>query len=690
MLHGNKLMKYLNANSSHLIELFHNYPDAIFILDTFGVIIDVNKIFKIFSNVTREDVIGKSFVDFLDQGNIDIGKEKFEQLLTGEINEVEIKLQGKENEYVYLKVTAVPLIIEGETCGIYGIAKDISKQHTLKNELQLKKEDYRSLFQYHPDAIFKIDKCGNFIAANPASEKLSGLRIIDMVGKSFIPLIHNDDVEKTLHYFQEALKGVSQSYSIRIVHKDGHPITVNITNVPMFTDGKVIGIYGIAKDITEKVELEKKNEHMAYHDFLTDLPNRWKLSQYYHQLEKKENTGSTNAIFFIDVDRFKEINDTFGHKAGDEIIKQVANYLKSVIPNHFIARVGGDEFVIIIEETTRETAEEYASLLIKDNSTSFSIDNHELWITFSIGIYLFKPGQISLDEVTKRASIALKYSKHNGKNNYLIYKGDLNKLLKNKFLMETKLRQALHEKKLMIYYQPKVNLTSSKMVGVEALIRWHDEEYGFIPPSEFIPLAEEVELMGEIGAYVLYNACRQAKQWLNKGVKPIVLCVNLSPCQILQERMVEDIENTLKTTGLPSELLSLEITEGIAIKFLEQTIDKLNELKRLGVKIALDDFGTGYSSLNYLKKLPLSILKIDRSFIKDIESNLQDQAITKAIITVAQSLGLTVVAEGIENLKQLEFLKAEGCDEAQGFYFGKAIPSDEMEKLLLNETLKER
>jgi diguanylate cyclase (GGDEF)-like protein/PAS domain S-box-containing protein len=637
---------------------------------------------------SRDEIIGKSFFQFIGEANKELGEQNLQNLLSGKIQELEINIPFPDGEIRFLKVTAVPLVINNNISGIYGIAKDVTSEIRLKSELAYINEEYHSLFEHHPDAIYKIDSSGNFTAGNPAAEQLSGYKTSELIGSSFAPLIHPDDFDLTNFHFIKALEGKPQNYSVRIVQKDKTERVVNITNVPMFVEGKIKGVYGIAKDITEKVYLEKKNEHMAYHDYLTNLPNRWQLKVYFKNLVDMYKKGQQFAFVFIDVDRFKDINDTFGHQAGDQLIKKVADHLSDIFPGKFVARIGGDEFIIIIEDTTKSQTETLCKKLLQEGGKDFCIEEQKIYITFSIGIYIHKGDSNSLDEAIKKASAAMKYSKQLGKNKLHFYSVELSELINNKFLLESKLRKAIKNEELMVYYQPKIDLVTNEIVGVEALLRWYDEEYGFIPPTQFIPLAEEINLMDNLGRFVLVSACRQLKKWLDLGVKPIVMCVNISACQFLQDNLIDEVSNTLNNTGIPSQLLSLEITESIAIKFLKQTVEKLNNLRRIGVNIALDDFGTGYSSLNYLKKLPISILKIDRSFIRDIASNLQDQAITRAIITVAHSLGLIVVAEGVENKAQLSFLKNEGCNEVQGYYYSKPIPADEME-LLLMEGLKE-
>jgi diguanylate cyclase (GGDEF)-like protein len=505
---------------------------------------------------------------------------------------------------------------------------------------------------YYPDGR-KMDKNDFPLALALSGKEVNNLELI---------LKHND---KFSHFFSIDGK--------RIFNKSGELL------------GAIIAI----NDITDRKQAESTISYMAFHDSLTGLPNRELLNK--NLLQKIDHAGQLHqefSVMFVDLDGFKMVNDTLGHAMGDLLLKQVAVRLNSCIrPVDMVSRHGGDEFIIILDEISGEETNKIAESLLQSIAVPFVLGGKEIYITLSVGISTFPLHGISAETLIKHADSAMYRAKANGKNNYVYYSSDIDDKNLNRLSMATSLRKAIENKELELHYQPKVSISKDQIVGVEALLRWKNAELGWVNPADFIPIAEETGLIVPIGEWVLRTAAEQNKKWQDAGFAPLTVSVNLSARQFVQEDLVNKVEQLLKETGLAPSCLKLEITETMAMFNMQQSIQKLKELKAIGIGISLDDFGTGFSSLKYLKEFPISELKIDRSFIRDMELNPQDASIVIAVISIAKSLNLTVVAEGVETEQQLEFLRQQQCDEIQGFLFSRPVPSHEIEAMLQNGIL---
>jgi len=438
--------------------------------------------------------------------------------------------------------------------------------------------------------------------------------------------------------------------------------------------------------ITARKKADEAIRHMAYHDRLTGLPNRLFVSELLeHALAMGHRHGSVVAVFSLDINRFKAINDTFGHAAGDEIIKAVAERLK----RHFretdtVAHPGGDEFTVLLQDINR--VDDIAG--IADNVVSifkepFNIDGHEFFLTVSMGISVYPDDGADPGTLLKNAEMAMHMAKDGGDTSCRFHNTAMNARTVEKFKFENKLRRAIEKNELLLHYQPQIEIKTGRVTGVEALIRWHCSECGKIhSPADFIPIAEETGLIVPIGEWVLRKACEENKKWQDKGLKPVRIAVNLSLKQFMRKDFVEKIAEILKNSILDPQYLELEITESIAMKDVEITITILRRLKNMGIRLAIDDFGTGYSSLAHLKQMPLDVLKIDRSFVKDITNNPDDATIALAVIRMAHALRLEVVAEGVEIVEQFDFFHDMQCNQIQGFLISRPVPSDELEGFL--------
>jgi diguanylate cyclase (GGDEF)-like protein/PAS domain S-box-containing protein len=454
---------------------------------------------------------------------------------------------------------------------------------------------------------------------------------------------------------------------------------------PMFdADGVFIGYQGVSRDITERRLAEDSIRHLATHDTLTGLPNRTLfLEELGHAMRDARRSGDRLALLFVDLDHFKVINDTLGHDAGDLLLTQMATALRDGLrPDDLVARLGGDEFVVLVRHGAGpDEAAVVARKLLAAVTQPMQLKGQECRVSASVGICVFPDNADDEASLMKGADIAMYEAKRDGRNAFRFYSADAVRQSPLRLRMEWNLRAAIERDEFSLHFQPKIDLASGRIIGAEALLRWHNAELGAVSPGEFIPLAEETGLMLPIGRWVLHRACAQHMAWRREGLPPIPLAVNLSPRQFADAELRPDIERALRETGMPAQMLELEVTEGVVVSNPERALATLQAIKGLGVRLALDDFGTGYSSLAQLKRFPLDSLKIDRSFIGDLPDDLHDAAITEAIIIMCRSLQLTVVAEGVETIAQREFLRAHGCTQMQGYQFSKPLPATQFAAL---------
>ena len=559
---------------------------------------------------------------------------------------------------------------------------------------QKQKKQAQILEQIH-DSVVSTDLDDVITHWNHGATIIHGYTADEMVGQSIHKLYLPEDKEKLQWMKQQTLIHGAFQDEIRKVTKSGDIIYTHVS-LSVLKDEKeqIIGLTRYSQDITQKKKIEeqlKKQTKLlnfqAYHDALTKLPNRVLFEDRLQQaITNAEKHHEKLGLLFIDLDNFKQINDTLGHQYGDEVLKIVAKRLLSCIRKEdTLARLGGDEFtILILDLKTSESVAKVAQKIIESLKPPIAFSKHELHISASIGISLYPKDSKSKHDLLKYADTAMYKAKDEGRNNYQFYSEEMTHLAFEKAMMEVNLRKAIDKKEFTVFYQPQIDARNNKIIGMEALVRWEHPEMGLVMPEKFIHIAEESDFIKELDCFVMEKAMHDVYHWYQEGLNPGILSLNLSIKQLMSKEFLNTLTQTIEKTKFNVEWLELEITESQMMLDPVKSIEILNTLNDMGIQIAIDDFGTGYSSLTYLKRLPVKTLKIDRSFIKDLPQDEEDRAISKAIIALAQSLNMTIIAEGVENSQQIEYLLANGCHYIQGYYYSKAIPKESMSNYLKN------
>jgi len=590
--------------------------------------------------------------------------------------------------WVWERGTAV-LDAAGELVAIEGLVQDISERKESHQALREAERRYYNLFENAIEGIFRTSLEGEFIDANPALARIYGFDSPGELMRSLKDIRNQLYVEANRRdEFMELIKarGLVSSFESQIYRKSGEVIWISENARAVCDDiGTLVCYEGTVEDITERKLYQARIEQQANYDTLTGLANRSLLNERLEQgIRAASRHGTRLAVVFVDLDRFKYINDSLGHHVGDELLRAMAERLKSTVrESDTIARLGGDEFVLLINgHGDPETVAIVLERMLSDISQPWTIPQGDFNVTCSIGVALYPDDGTNADTLLKHADSAMYRAKEKGRNNFQFFTAELNALITERLELENKLRRALERDQFELKYQPRVDLCTRRIIGVEALLRWNVPDQEPIVPARFIPVAEEIGLIVPIGKWVLRTACAQAKAWQEQGLPALLVSVNVSARQFRQDNLVATITDVLCETGLEARYLEIELTESTVMHDAEQFISMLGELSDLGVQIALDDFGTGYSSLSYLKRFPVDRLKVDRSFVQDIATDTDDATIVRTIIALGHNLGLKVVAEGVETEQQIEFLSDNLCDELQGYYFGQPMPPDDIAALI--------
>lgn len=629
------------------------------------------------------DYMGKSFNEALDNEDIfnRLHREYMLVFHTKKIRTFIDQIKLDNGEIIYAESVLTPIMEDTHVKYIVSITRDITESLKKNELLQESEQRYKSLVDNHIDSIISIDMSGRIYDMNPAALKITGDE--NKQGTSIFNLIKNEYKSDFSFLFRKCkTTNIPQSMDGAIVMMDGQFLRVHIKFVPIIINESIQGIFLILRDISERAQSAEKIRYMSFHDQLTGLYNRRALMEdLYHEI-KEASVNTEFALLTIDLDRFKYINDTFGHIIGDQILIKVAERLLEF--NHkycHVYRQGGDEFNILLTETNRNKVSEFAQNILSRFAQSFYLQSEEYYITPSIGISMYPYDGKDIETLIKNADEALFRVKERGKAHFQFYRAEMNMLLTNVVTLETNLRKAILNNELRLYYQPQVNLHNQSFNSVEALLRWESPNLGLVGPGDFIPLAEDTGLIIPIGNWVIEKACEQIAVWKMHFNKEVRIAINISPKQFQQSNFIDVIRNSLEKYKVNPSLLEIEITEG-AMENTKAALSILRRLKEIGVIISVDDFGTGYSSLSYIKQFPIDVLKIDQSFVRDILMNAKDAAITTTIIHLGQNLGMEVIAEGVENKAQVDFLIKANCQKAQGYYYSKPVPWDKMEMFL--------
>ena len=551
-------------------------------------------------------------------------------------------------------------------------------EHDLEESLAL----VRATLESTKDGILVVDNAGNIVGFNNRFTEMWALRAAPELGRNGLPVQEQmlpqiKDAERFRERLREMRDEVAAESHDVLELMDGR--VFERYSIPHRVAGSTVGRVWNFRDVSERVRAERDLHFIANHDHLTALPNRAMFSRRLQEamLRAQRHAGKL-AVLFIDLDRFKDINDTLGHHAGDRLLTEVAARLsRTMRKTDTIARLGGDEFVVLLEDLQDpEDAGRVAQHFVDVLAEPYALDGREIRTSASIGISTFPTDTEDLHSLLKYADIAMYRAKEQGRNAFVFYSATLNLHSIERLALAASLRHAVERDQLIAHYQPKVDLASGRVIGAEALLRWRHPDLGLIPPATFIPLAEENGLIVPMGEWVMRTACAEARKWQRPGA-PVTVAVNLSAHQFRRSDLMAQVMRAVADSGLAPGLLELELTESAVMQNSAQAIDIMVQLRTAGVRLAIDDFGTGYSSLAYLKRFPIDSIKIDRSFVGDILSDPDDAAITRTVIAMAHSLRLKAVAEGIESAEQVEFLRRHGCDEAQGYFYGRPMPAAE-------------
>ncbi|NVK75667.1 MAG: EAL domain-containing protein [Oceanospirillaceae bacterium] len=690
-LQNQRLVKQLEASKYHIQQISFSLDaikDPIWIKNSDQVYLYCNPAFAHTLNLSQAEIFGQTDEQILSHQPVQT-QELISQL-TGSSRETYITPSNGEAKHYKVRVItthnkdSAPFTFAGYAQEITQF-KDKEKQ-LLDNEFRV-----NEALKLTKVGIWEWNVEQDTWSATPSYFTMLGYPPVDGVGDraSELEKIHPEDrqhVMDTINSILTSKKGPNYyKYQARIKHIDGNYRWIGVRCIVTEFNQKdqPARMLGVRIDIDEIQKAHDQVEWLAHHDPLTKLPNRTALNIEFHRITKP---NTQVALIFIDLDHFKNVNDTLGHCIGDKLLLAVADRMRALVDGiGYIARQGGDEFIILLPIENEEYLIEQTRTIKDVLSARYTIDQHQFFITPSIGVSLYPRDGENFDILYQQADAAMYHAKHTGRNCYAFFTEEMQSISTRALVLGNALHDALERKEFSLHYQPQISLDTGKVIGAEALIRWHSKELGNISPAEFIPLAEENGQILAIGEWVLREAVKQLKQWLEEGISPVRIAINLSYAQFQASDLPTIVAEILNEYAVPAHYLELELTERIATKDPEHTITILESFQKLGIFTSIDDFGTGYSSLSYLQRFPIYKLKIDQSFVRSMTTNTNDQVIVSAIILLAQQLGMTTIAEGVETKDQLDMLKEIGCDDVQGYYISRPIPVDEFKMHFLNK-----
>jgi diguanylate cyclase (GGDEF)-like protein/PAS domain S-box-containing protein len=667
-------------------QLFENSPEAIVLLDNEDRVIDANPSFEQLFDYTVAEARGRRVNSLIvPEEMAEQASGLSEDVLNGQIVSAETVRRRKDGTRVSVWVLGYPIAEGARQVGIFGIYRDITIRKRFERKLKLQSAAMNSA----ANAIFITDYDGRIEWANRAFGRLSGYTEAEVTGRTpqlLDPGWSGEGLDPVAwHSLQpnEVWRGRVVSRS-----KNGRLYNVEQTVTPLGDPRTGVSHFVVVQeDISERIEAEDRLHRMARRDSLTGLPNRYSFNERLKlELERISRSGSMVAVLVLDLDHFKDVNDSYGHPMGDELLIAVSKRLRGTLrETNALARLGGDEFAVIQTDLTDpENARGLASRLLDIFRRPFALGGQEIHTSASIGIAVYPPGDAEPRSLVKKADLAMYRAKEEGRGTFRFYEAEMDRRVQQRMKLGQDLHGALERRELFLRYQPQIELSNRSIVGVEALIRWRHSELGLVPPDVFIPIAEGSGLIIQLGKWVLRQACIQARAWHDGMGLSLPVAVNLSAVQFRDIRFLDSVVEILQETGLDGNQLQLELTEGILMQPNPSVEKALEGLCDLGVQLSLDDFGKGYSSLEYLRRLPLKRLKIDRSFVRGLSDGAHDPVIVSVVMALGKQLGLEVVAEGIETRSQLEFLHSEGCSVVQGYYFSKPVSAEEIGRLLVH------
>ncbi|HKQ30352.1 MAG TPA: EAL domain-containing protein, partial [Burkholderiales bacterium] len=653
-------------------------------------LIDVNETACRTLGYTREEMLLNGMSSFALNYDAAALKKNYERLFTGEDTEqyTEVLYRHRDGALLPIEIHRRGVVID-ERRIVVNVVHDITRRKQAEEVLRESEARFRSLTELSSDWYWQQDRDFCFVQVSGSVLQKTGLRETDFFGKTLWDPFFCIDLSPQEWAAHRAMLEAHQPFR-DVVYRwpvpNGGMVFYAISGQPYYADdGAFKGYRGIGRDVTERMLAQERIQYLATHDEMTGLPNRVMFGEMLSNvIASAHRYRRSFALLFLDLDRFKNINDTFGHDAGDMLLKEMTKRLTdSLRASDVLVRFGGDEFVVLLQETgNQQQVVAVASKLLAALIKPVVLLGQECRVTASIGISMYPNDAQDAQSLMKNADIAMYRAKEEGRNNYQFYSEHINVHSLERVALESRLRSALERDEFSLHYQAKLDLHTGTVSGVEALLRWQHPELGMVSPAQFIPLAEEAGLIIPIGKWVLKTACAQNMAWQAQGLPSLCMAVNLSPRQFSDNDLLTDIASTLQETGMRPELLELELTEGMVMQSPERAAEVLSKIKALGVRLAIDDFGTGYSSLAHIKRFPIDTLKIDRSFIRDIPHDREGSAITEAIIAMGKTLGLLIVAEGVETEAQQRFLFEHGCNELQGYYFSKPIKAESLAEFL--------
>jgi diguanylate cyclase (GGDEF)-like protein/PAS domain S-box-containing protein len=671
--------------------LLDNFPFFVWLKDTDSRLLAANQQYARVAKVaTTQELEGKTDFDFfphaLAKGYVEDDRMV---LADGMPKNVVEQFCDEEGQWKWMETYKSPLVVDGETVGTVGFSRDITEKMQLQMDLASREREFRTLVENSPDTICRYDADCKRIYVNPRMAESFGISLPELLGT--VPAEHpGGDSAQT---YEQAIRQVFASseavdFELNWQNGAGQGFCTHIRLMPEFgaEEGEVVSVLAVGRDITEIDEYRKRVHHMAFFDTLTGLPNRALLNDRIgHTIADAAYHGHRFGLMVLDLDGFKEVNDTLGHGTGDLLLCEVGMRLLACVRSYdTVARLGGDEFSVLLPEVRQDSDVGTVARKILDAlARPFTIGGKELFISASIGIALYPSDSAEIDALFRYADSAMYHAKKQGRNNFQFYSKEITARSTRRMALESALRRAQEKNELELYYQPQMDIINDRLIGAEALLRWNRKGHDMVPPDHFIPIAEETGLIVDIGEWVLMTACEAAVAWNRDRKTPLKVSVNLSTRQFLRNNLVESIKIALTMTGCKPEWLGLEITESLLLDDVEEIRGALEELDAVGLSIAIDDFGTGYSALGYLNRFPVSVLKIDRSFVHGITTDRDRAELVKAIVSMARSLRMGLVAEGVETDAQAAYLSNLGCHVAQGYLYGRPMPRADFEALLL-------